>query len=54
MVKLLCAAKSVVWETLNVDFAAMKVDLEHYPFAQCEFQSRTRCACGTRAEAGRL
>ena len=36
VVKLLCSAKNIPYEVVDVDFQNMKTDRVAYPFGQCE------------------
>lgn len=50
MVKLICSAKSIPLEMVDVDFQNMKTDRAAYPFGQCEWHQHTTAGakgCGS-------
>lgn len=44
MVKLICSAKDIPYEVVDVDFQNMKTDRVAYPFGQCECADKSLLA----------
>ena len=51
MVKLICSAKSIPLELVDVDFQNMKTDRAAYPFGQCEWHEHASSCCWASSAA---